>query len=275
MAMLGLSTVIESVVVWYSAGQALLAGTAIVATLIALESWLSQGKLWRLALAVAASLAAPAIWMGGLVAGPAAAAYLWFADRRNSRRVALVFLLISVCLAGLLLASISDEVQRLSQPGARRTGTTAKAIESVRSTCMAIPETLVLKNLGIDGPLTASQGFVICTAIAWFWLRRGLPRPHRFEAAGAVLVLGSYLMVYFFRGYMAYEDMRVVGWYNAIPELGAILFAAGWWARSRGLDTDERTVKPMTWTFRSLIVVACVTCGLLVLHLPLRRASVP
>ena len=57
-------------------------------------------------------------------------------------------------------------------------------MEAVRSTCMAIPETLVLKNLGIDAPLTGSQGLVICLAIAWFWLRGGLRRPNRFEAAG-------------------------------------------------------------------------------------------
>ena len=90
MVLLGLSTVMESQVVWYSAGQAL-CGTAIVATLIAIESWLEKGKAWRLVLAVADSIAAPGIWMGGLVAGPAAAAYLWFADRRGSRRAALVF----------------------------------------------------------------------------------------------------------------------------------------------------------------------------------------
>ena len=49
MAMLALSTVMESLVVWYSAGQALCAGTAIVATLIALESWLTTARPggWR------------------------------------------------------------------------------------------------------------------------------------------------------------------------------------------------------------------------------------
>ncbi len=268
MAMLGLSTVMESVVVWYSAGQALCAGTSIVASLIAIESWLSQGKVWSLAMAVAASLAAPGIWMGGLVAGPAAAAYLWFAGRRTSKRAAVAFLMVSVCLAGLLLASVSNEMQRLSQPADRRTGTAAKALESVRSTCMAIPETLVFRNLGIDAPLTAPQGLVICLAIAWFWLRGGLRRPNRFEAAGAVLVVGSYLMVYFFRGYMAYEHMRVVGWYNAIPEIGAILFVAGWWAHWRGSDPAEPTAQPSRWTFRSLMAVVSVTCCLLVLHLP-------
>ena len=96
----------------------------------------------------------------------------------------------------------------------------------------------MLKNLGIDAPLTAAQAIVICLAIACFWLRAGW-RPSRLESSGAVLVVGSYLMVYFFRGYMAYEHMRVVGWYNAIPEIGAILFVAGWWARSCGFDLAE------------------------------------
>lgn len=268
MATLGLSTVMESVVVWYSAGQALFAGTAILATLIAVESWLRQGQVRSLVIAVIASIAAPGIWMGGLVAGPAAASYLWFVDCRGSRRAAVVFLMVSICLVGLLLASVSDTMQRVSQSEDRGIGAAAKAIEAVRSTCMAIPETLLFKNLGIDAPLTASQGLVICLAIAWFWFRGGLRRPNRFEAAGAVLVLGSYLMVYYFRGYMAYEHMRVVGWYNAIPQIGSILYVAGWWARSRVSDPPEPVAQPPRWTFRSLIVVVCVSCGLLVLHLP-------
>ena len=127
-------------------------------------------------------------------------------------------------------------MEDVSEPEDHRAGTAAKAFEAVRSTCMAIPETLVFKNLGIDAPLSAPQALVLCLAIAWFWSRGGLRRPNRLEAAGAVMVVGSYLMVFYFRGYMAYEHMRVVGWYNAIPELGAILFVAGWWARSRGLD---------------------------------------
>lgn len=67
---------------------------------------------------------------------------------------------------------------------------------------------------------------------------------------------------------MAYEHMRVVGWYSAIPEIGAILFVAGWWARWRGSDLAEPTAQPSRWTFRSLMAVVSVTCCLLVLHLP-------
>ena len=85
MAMLGLSTVMESVLVWYSAGQALLAGTAIVAALIALESWLSKGKLgwdWR-----PSRDRRPGIWMGGLMARPCRSRLT--ADRRGNKRAAL------------------------------------------------------------------------------------------------------------------------------------------------------------------------------------------
>ena len=39
-------------------------------------------------------------------------------------------------------------------------------------------------------------------------------------------------MVFFFRGDMPYEDLRPVGWYHAIPQVGAVLFAAGWWSRA-------------------------------------------
>jgi hypothetical protein len=221
-----------------------------------------------LVLAVIATIVAPGIWMGGLIAGPAAAAYLLFAPRPRSRRVALAFLLISVCLAGILLASVRSTLKHVSQSEGRNISAAGKAIEAVRSTCMAIPETLLFKNLGIDAPLTAWQGLVICLAIAWLWLRGGLRNPNRFEAAGVVMVVGSYLMVFYFRGYMAYEHMRVVGWYNAVPALGAILFVAGWWASSRLSDPGKSVSQRPRWTIGGLVAVTSVSCGLLVLHLP-------
>src|SRR5205823_2141994 len=76
MAILGLSTVIEPPVVWYSAGQALWAGVMVLATLLAAQSFRSAGGTRSLMLATSLAIVAPAVWSGGLVAGPAAAVYL-------------------------------------------------------------------------------------------------------------------------------------------------------------------------------------------------------
>jgi hypothetical protein len=142
-----------------------------------------------------------------------------------------------------------------------------KAAQAVRSTAIAIPEVLVLRNLGIDGALTAAQGAVFCCALVWWWSRIGVGRVSRLEAAGAVLTVGGYLMVYYFRGYMSYENMRLLGWYQGIPEIGAVLFAAGWWSRCRQAESGRPARRPGL-TRRELLAIVMLAFALLVLHLP-------
>ena len=163
MATLGLSTVTEPVIVWYSAGQALCAGSAIVATLIALEGWLTRRGVWRLGLAAVSGIAAPLLWSGGMLAGPAAAVYLWTRGKPRDRRAAVAILVLSGCLAGLLVRSVNREIEQAIESGRRRFGVAEKATQAVRSTAIAIPEVLVLRNLGIDAALTGAQGVVLCS----------------------------------------------------------------------------------------------------------------
>ena len=212
----------------------------IVATLIALEGWLLRGGVWRLALAAVCGIAAPLIWSGGLLAGPAAAVFLWTRGKPRNRRAAVAIVVLTGSLAGLLARSVNREIEQATELGRRRYGMVEKATQAVRSTAIAIPEVLVLRNLGIDAELTGSQGVVFCFALGWLWLRTGWGRASRLEAAGAAIVVGSYLMVYYFRGYMPYEDMRPVGWYHGIPEIGAVMFAAGWWSRCRDAGEPGR-----------------------------------
>jgi hypothetical protein len=268
MATLGLSTVMEPVIVWYSAGQALCAGSAIVASLIALECWLSRGGAWRLGLAAVSGIAAPLIWSGGLLAGPAAAVYLWTVGKLRDRRAALAILVLTGCLAGLLARSVNREIEQSTESGRRRHGVVEKATQAVRSTAIAIPEVLVLRNLGIDAELTGPQGMVFCFALGWWWSRTGPGRVSRLEAAGAAIVVGSYLMVYYFRGYMPYEDMRPVGWYHGIPEIGAVLFAAGWWSRCRDDADPEHTARSSVLTRRELLTILTLASALVALHVP-------
>src|SRR5271157_3326547 len=268
MATLGLSTVTEPVIVWYSAGQALCAGSAIVASLIALEGWLSRGGVWRLGLAAVSGIAAPLFWSGGMLAGPVAAVYLWSRGQPRDRRAAVAILVLTGCLAGLLVRSVSRQIEQAIESGRRRFGVVEKATQAVRSTAIAIPEVLVLRNLGIDAALTGAQGVVLCCALGWWWSRTGPGRASRLEAAGAVLVVGSYLMVYYFRGYMPHEDMRSVGWYHGIPEIGAVLFAAGWWSRRRDEADPGRPARSSVLTRRELLAIVTLTSALVVLHLP-------
>jgi hypothetical protein len=51
------------------------------------------------------------------------------------------------------------------------------------------------------------------------------------EAAGAVLVVANFVMVFAVRGTeTTFENLRALGWYDAVPQLGAVVFAAGWWS---------------------------------------------
>jgi hypothetical protein len=268
MAMLGLSTVMEPVIVWYSASQALCAGSAILATLIALRGWSSKGRAWRLLLAAVCGIAATLIWSGGLLAGPAAAGFLWTQGKPKDRRAAVAILVLSGCLAMLLARSISREIEQASVSGGRRHGIIEKATNAARSTAISIPEILVLRNLGVDAELTGAQGVVFCFALGWWWLRTEPWPVSRLETAGAIMVIGSYLMVYYFRGYMPYEDLRPVGWYHGIPEIGAVLFAAGCWFTSRDGAEPESSPRQSILTRRELLMVVALASALVALHLP-------
>jgi len=268
MATLAISTVMEPVIVWYSAGQALCAGSAIVATLIALEGWLSRGGVWRLGLAAVSGIAAPLLWSGGMLAGPVAAVYLWSRGKPRDRRAAIVILVLTGCLAGLLVRSVNRQIEQATEAGRRPHGVVEKAAQAVRSTAIAIPEVLVLRNLGIDAALTGAQGVVFCFALGWWWSRSGCGRASRLEAAGSALVVGSYLMVYYFRGYMPYEDMRPVGWYHGIPEIGAVLFATGCWSRCRDDADPGHPARSSVLTRRELLAVVTLSAAMIALHLP-------
>ncbi len=273
MAVLGISTVIEPAVVWYSAGQALWAGTAVALTLLAAESWRERGGGRRLALVALGTVAAPAIWTGGLVAGPAAATLLWADGRRAPRRAALAILAIAAVVAALLLGLARRQVAEVVAGPGRRVPAPARAVEAVRSTSLAIPEVLILRNLGVDAALTPAQAALLAGLVAAAWWRSSRRQPASPpEAAGAVVVLFSYGMVYYFRGDMPYEDVRPVGWYHAIPQVGAILFAAGWWSRTRKRTRSSVTGEidldrsPAPLTRRGGLAVLGLTLALVALH---------
>ena len=121
---------------------------------------------------------------------------------------------------------------------------------------------------------------------------RGLSWPwsafNPLECAGAAIVLGSYLMEWTFRGYLEYEQMRtitpyvVVPWYDLIPQIGAVLFAVGWWSgprRSAGPPPHPADRCPEPPTRSMALGIALMALALVVLNRPrvdaLVRASCP
>src|SRR5207244_317987 len=100
MVLVGLSTVMEPAVVWYSAGQALWAGLGILGMLAALQAWRESGGAGMLAIGAVGAVVAAGFWSGGYAAGPVGLIYLWTDGRSRCRRAAAVPML-AVAVAGL------------------------------------------------------------------------------------------------------------------------------------------------------------------------------
>lgn len=149
MACMGITTVVLPVVSHYAASQALWSGAAIVATLLATHAWRSRGGTWRLVPAAIGVFAAPAIWSGGLVAGPAAAAALGADGRPRCRRAAVAMIALSSVAALVILGlsrqyinedAVVNEIHRELWP---------RPIQGFLNAIQAVAEATILNNLGL------------------------------------------------------------------------------------------------------------------------------
>jgi hypothetical protein len=289
MAGVGMSTVVGPAVLWYSASQAICSGTMILVMLFALALWRSRRDGLFLAVAVLAAAAAPLYWSAGYVAGLVGFMYL-LVDRRVSRGVVLIPLAASL-LTGLVVWSLAGSRIAQSVP---REETPLRVVSRIpiglAHTAQAIPEVLMLSNLGLNGPTTLPQGAALCVLLAVVWTVarqpifcwppgqtdseaprvRGawLPRPPRLnalETAGAALVVTSFTLIYSARGHMSFDNLRALGWYHAIPQLGAVLFATGWMAgrspRPAGPALEAASLHEILW-------VGLFAAAFLILQIP-------
>jgi hypothetical protein len=279
MAAVGLSSVLGPAVLWYAAGQALAAGTMILAMLAALQAWRARGSWWLLACGLVAAVAAPLFWSAGYTAGPAGAAYLWADGRRRCRRAAIL------PLAGALATAIGmGMLVRSSIAPAPRLGSAVWSVldrdrleSAAAHTAQAVCEALVLNNLGVDASTTPGQALVLLALLAGFWVRShrqsgpagnqpgpGLP-VSPLEAAGAVLVVANFAMIFAVRGTeTTFDNLRTLGWYDAVPQLGAVLFVAGW--LSGRSQPPPRIVEPPR--LRQLLAATLFAATMLSLQTP-------
>ncbi|MDR3636044.1 MAG: hypothetical protein P4L84_19735 [Isosphaeraceae bacterium] len=257
MGLVGISTVTEPAVSWYSAGQALWAGTAIVLTRLAARSWAAHGGAWRFGLTAAGAIAAPALWSGGLVAGLVAASYLLAVGGRRPRRGAIALAGLTVALALLLVALAHRQItepETIRQQSPEALG--PRPVQAALSTAQATFEVLVGASLGLDLNSTPLQAVLLLAGLAVVWARsRGeLRRPSPLETSGLVIIFASYLMVYTLRGNFPFEFLRSLTWYHAIPQLGAVLFVAGWWSESCAGKRAEHPTRRAVLAILGLLV---------------------
>jgi hypothetical protein len=276
MAGVGFTSVLGPALLWYSAGQALAAGTMVLAMVAALQLWRARGHWWLLAIGSLAAMAAPLFWTAGYTAGVVGMAYLWADGRRQCRRAAVIPLVVTIA-TGLLVrgagaTALAPATGVAVQPFLRLNGFRAAVAHSSQAVC----EALVINNLGLDATTTAPQSIALGSLlfVLWVWSRRRsagdastlLPSANPMEVAGAVLVAASLGMVFAVRGTeTTFGNLRALGWYDAIPELGAVLFAAGWWSGQLA-SPPPTTIEP-PWP-RELLAVGVFAGAMLVLQVP-------
>jgi hypothetical protein len=261
MAILGISTVSHPAVTWFSASQALWAGTAILMTIALAQSWAEKGGVPRLAAVGVAIVAAPTVWSGGLLAGPAAVTYLYFKKARRVVGPALLLAGISLGFALLILALSQDQILTAQIVWERRVDVWPRPLQALLHTSQVLVEACVCGNFGLDVITTPRQAVALLIVVAAFHAlsRRGAGSWNSLEAVGAVVAVGSCILIYFFRGNQPYTSLRALGWYHTIPQIGTILFGAGWWSASCAPATlRSRMTLAGVAAVLGLVVVFCL-----------------
>ena len=235
-----------------------------------LASWRPSGTLNRtggrverrrwLFAAISAPLAGW-FWTIGHMAGPVAAVYLWVDGRRRCRLAAAVPLAATTRWPSHSWLAVWEAIASTA-PSASTAAPAREAFSPVQGlyhTGQAISENLVFGNLGLTVHTTPAQGAVLSLGLILLWSSRwwlspaslalgtarrsaSLPAAEEcvaagpLECTGGVLVVGSYWVEWTFRGYMDYQYLRTISlrvfvpWYDAVPQIGAVLLVTGWWA---------------------------------------------
>ena len=237
MAALGTTALMEPAATWYSAAQATAAGAAILGMIWWLQAWRLRGGGHYLVLAGIVACLAGWTWTIGYAAGPVGAAYLWADGRPRARRAAAIPLAVSTVALALALGLGGSRIDATTSFHGLTVRQAFHPMRGVVHTLQVIPEELVLGNLGVSADTTVAQGalFSAALAAAWAWSRRGRGAIVPLEAAGATLVLLAYLVEWSARGYLPFDRSlrEVVGWYDTVPQVGAVLFVAGWCTAGR------------------------------------------
>jgi hypothetical protein len=191
-----------------------------------------------------ASLLAIASWSGGYVVVPVAAVYLWTDARPWCRRAGVLFLVAGVIGLAGFFALTRQRIVAAQNLGGRPFSDAVRPLRGAIHTIHAIPESLILQNLGIEAEITESQAVTFCLILLglWIWKRRAVPATP-LQAAGGTCVLASYLLIYTARGYLPFSSLRTTPWYQTLPHLGAALFVCGLLKPTRSLAAASQ---PMT-----------------------------
>ncbi len=235
------------------------AGAAIVVTVSLGRAWAVKGEVLRFVAIVIGAIAAAAVGSGGLVATPAAIAYLFARKAPRARRGAMLLAVLTVLAAVGVVAFSRGDLLANVHFWDHRAGIPPRPAQAVLHTALAMVEVGVFGNLGVDATTTPGHaaGLLVFLTALHAWSRGGLGRLNSLEAAGLTMALVCYMMEFTLRGHLAYGQLRLLSWYNAVPQVGMVLFAAGWWSAVRpGGSGSRRLTRRQALGVLGFIVVA-------------------
>jgi hypothetical protein len=292
MILVGTTSLMLTPATWYSAGQTLWAGFGVLATLWYAQAYRRTGRTLALVLTMFSAALAGWFWTVGHLAGPVAAVYLWSDGRRRCRLAAAASLAASVIAVVLSLAISAGRIDSKISFHGRSVGEVVRPVQGLLHTARAIPEHLAFGNLGLAVQTTPAQGAILTLALLGLWLSSrnwckadrqrhsggSHPRwwvPSPLESAGAAIVIGSYTIEFAYRGYMDYQYLRtinmrfVVPWYHVIPQIGAVLWFAGWWSeRNLSVTRAPAVLQKRSLTRWGGLGLGLLIATLLLLHRP-------
>ena len=218
-AMVGTSSLMLTPAIWYSGSQPLWAAFGLLSALRYAQSYRRTGRWRYLVFSSLSASVAGGLWSAGHLAGPVTAVYLWFDGRERCRLAAAIPMLATAMTVVLFLTMATRPMDsRLSFHG-RTIDQAANVVQGAILTSQAIPERLVLANLGLNAETTPVQGIVLTLGLLALWLSQRWRRPsgtdrrwpafalNPMESAGAAIVLGCYLLEWTFRGYINSENL--------------------------------------------------------------------
>lgn len=283
---LGVTSVYQQAVTWFSASFAILALDCLLLGLLAAQRWRQTGRARHLVLCALWCAVSPAFFASGILAGPLCCLYLlpwpWSGVRglvsgvRSQRSGGEPLLRRALWLTPMIgtalfltisLPLTAPAILYLEHYGEKNAVSSFDPRVGLLATGRSVVENLALGMAGIGGidlsPAAVVAGWVVLSVAGALWWWSATDR--RLLLLGLGFIFGSYLLTYSARAewIQGGAAMNQPAWsrYHLYPHLGLTLFLAGGlprWQRWLNLSPDGMLSRRQTSLLLGLVLVLFV-----------------